>query len=70
VPDNMQGELSAHAVAVSKLNGKKIARTVKCFRHDSKSIGIIDMPDAARWGHFALPSFDTGPPEEGIFALK
>jgi hypothetical protein len=51
---NPQSELSAHAVTVSELNGKKIARTTECVGHDLQGVGIIDRPDSARWSHFPL----------------
>src|SRR5262249_11953207 len=54
--DNVQGQLSAHAVTVSELNGKKIARTIECVPHDAQGVGIIDTPDTTRWGHFVLLS--------------
>jgi hypothetical protein len=54
VADNPQSELSAQAVTVSELNGKKIARTIECVAHDPQAIGIIDRPDSVRWCHFPL----------------
>jgi hypothetical protein len=54
VADNAQGELSAHLITVSKLNGEKIACTVECITHDGQSLGIINRPDAARYYHFVL----------------
>jgi hypothetical protein len=53
---DVQGEPSAHLIIVPELNGKKIACAIKCAGHDAQSDGIIDLPDAARWGHFALPT--------------
>jgi hypothetical protein len=61
IPNNMQGELSAHVIIVSELNRKKIACTIKCVTHDNQSVGIIDTPDADRWDHFAPPFFEGLP---------
>jgi hypothetical protein len=54
VADNAQCDPSAHAVATSELNGNKIARTIECVGHDAQGIGIINISNAARWGHYRL----------------
>jgi hypothetical protein len=63
----MQGESSAHALTVSELNGKKIARPIEGIGHDAQSIGIIDMSTARR-NHLGLPIFWAGAAGAGIFA--
>src|ERR1700719_38360 len=41
VANNVRGELSAHVITISKLNGKNIACTIECVTHDGQSLGII-----------------------------
>jgi hypothetical protein len=60
--DNVQGKFSAHVIAVPKLSGKKIAGTIECVGHHRQSFGIVNTPDAARWGHVVLLLCDTRRP--------
>jgi len=70
--DNVHGELSAHTTIISKLRGKKIARTIECVGHDPQTVGIISMPDTARWDHFQSPPPGIHTADEGCssYALK
>jgi hypothetical protein len=54
----VQGELSAHVITVSKLDRKKIAHPIECVGPDAQSVGIINMLDAARCGHFQRAKID------------
>jgi hypothetical protein len=70
VVDNVQGELCAHAVTVSELCRKKIARTIESIGHDPQSVGIIDVAECARWCHFALPPLDPARAEAARNAAR
>jgi hypothetical protein len=57
--DNVRGELSAHVI--TEVDRKKIARPIECVGHDAQSVGIINVLDAARCGHFQRAKIDWPP---------